>query len=873
MAWFLMRSSTRVCSALRQQLATISENVHRRRQVTIVFADVSGFTAMSERLDAEQVADVMNSLWARLDHVIRDHGGRIDKHIGDAVMSMWGADGAREDGPEQAVRAALVLQRELAAFREGHGLTLRMRIGINTGPVLLGGVATTSEFTAIGDAVNVASRLEHAAPVDGVLISHDTYRHVRGVFDVRELNPLVLRGKTDPVRAYVVERVKERAFRVASRGVEGVETRTIGRQSELARLCKEHEQCRGSPGVRLAMVNGEAGVGKSRLLYDFRNWIELRPERVFLFTGRALLGQGGQILGLMRDVIATRFEVLQSDPPSAVMAKLRNGFAPLLNDDEADIVGHWLGFEIGHSDGVTRLAGSPEFATIARAHLFGWFAGLTAQEPGVLLLEDLHWADDETLEVLAHLALRRDMHLLMVGLARPALYERRPDWAPDAVRIDLQGLGADSCRDLVVEVLQHAGSVPGELVELIVARADGNPFYVEELVKMLIDDGVIVVGEQGEPWAVALDRLDQSRVPPTLTGVLQARLDSLPPPERTALQRASVVGRVFWDGAVSALGNADAATTAGAIDGARRRELVYRRAPSAFAQSKEFIFKHALLRDVTYETVLQRDRQPLHAAAASWLETTSGERAAEYREVIAYHLERAGDLAGAASQLLQAGVAAVKAGKFAAGVRALTGARELWDTAHVEADPSIYAPLARVLRVVGRLDEAQDVAHAGLASASVGPAERAQLHYHRSVVAWMQGDHDQERQELEEARAHVDPADRSTQSEIELGIGWLLFSLGDVDGARASANKGLELAIVLGDPGLSSQAEALLGVVATSQGDLELGLYHAEREVAFAARERRPVQDRQRAGPCRGRAPSLWGPRRARALPRRDVVL
>src|SRR5262245_49821432 len=174
-------------AVLRAQLAGLQETVPRRRQVTILFADVSGFTAMSEEWDAERVAQVMNGLWNRLDEVIRLHGGGIDKHIGDAVMAMWGAAAAREDDPERALRAALGLQAELRRFREQHGLGLQLRVGVNTGPVLLGNVATTAEFTAIGDAVNVASRLEHAAPLDGVLTSHDTYRHVRGVFDVEAL--------------------------------------------------------------------------------------------------------------------------------------------------------------------------------------------------------------------------------------------------------------------------------------------------------------------------------------------------------------------------------------------------------------------------------------------------------------------------------------------------------------------------------------------------------------------------------------------------------------------------------------------------------------------------------------------------------------
>ena len=390
-----------------------------------------------------------------------------------------------------------------------------MRVGVNTGPVLLGNVATTTEFTAIGDAVNVASRLEHAAPLDGVLTSHDTYRHVRGVFDVHEL---------DPVRAHAA-----RPTRCGSTSLSGPRSepfgwlpagwkvsrpRPSGGDPSWLACARSTSTLFGAPGVRLVVVAGEAGVGKSRLLYEFRNWIELRREKVFMFMGRALLGQEGQILGLMRDMIATRFDVRLSDPPADVATKLRDGFAPQLDNAEADVVGHWLGFEIGPSDAVTRLAGSPDFASVGRAHLFGWFATLTREEPGVLLLEDLHWADDETLDLLALLALRRDMHLLVVGLARPALYERRPEWAPDAVRIELQALGPDACRELVREVLKHAGDVPEALVDMIASRADGNPFYVEELVKMLIDD----CGDRGRRTRRAMAHRCRSIGPITSAG-------------------------------------------------------------------------------------------------------------------------------------------------------------------------------------------------------------------------------------------------------------------------------------------------------------------------------------------------------------------
>ncbi|HEY1279025.1 MAG TPA: adenylate/guanylate cyclase domain-containing protein, partial [Acidimicrobiales bacterium] len=200
-------------AALRRQLVGADPTEQRRRQITVLFADVSGFTAMSERMDPELVADVMNDVWARLDVVIVEHGGRIDKHMGDGVMAVWGGDAAREDDPERAVRAGLALQATLASFVADTQVDIAMRVGINTGPALVGAVGTTLELTAMGDTVNLASRLEHHAPLGSVLISHDTYRTVRGVFDVQPSDELTVKGKSAPVRAYVVERAKARAFR------------------------------------------------------------------------------------------------------------------------------------------------------------------------------------------------------------------------------------------------------------------------------------------------------------------------------------------------------------------------------------------------------------------------------------------------------------------------------------------------------------------------------------------------------------------------------------------------------------------------------------------------------------------------------------
>ncbi len=223
-------------AAIGQQLAA-TERVQRRRLVTVLFADLSGYTAMSELLDPEILTDLMNDLWRRVDAIITEHGGRVDKHMGDAVMAVWGIHGTDEHDADRAVRAGLALQDEVAATATGAASGLTARVGINTGQALIGPVGSTGELTVMGDTVNVASRLEHAAPLGGVLIAHDTYSHVRGVFDIARREPLAVRGKAEPIQTYLVHRPKQQAFRMETRGVEGVETRTVGRERELERLC------------------------------------------------------------------------------------------------------------------------------------------------------------------------------------------------------------------------------------------------------------------------------------------------------------------------------------------------------------------------------------------------------------------------------------------------------------------------------------------------------------------------------------------------------------------------------------------------------------------------------------------------------------
>ncbi len=647
------------------------------KQVTVLFADLYGLAALGDTLDAEETGEVTRELWERVDAAVTGHGGVVESHLGGQVLALWGAAYTREDDPEQAVRAALRMQEEVGEFvRRSLHNALRaevarggmMRVGVNTGAVLLSAAGVGS--TATGATVNAAQRLAEAAPVGCVLASHDTYRHVRGVFDVSETEVPNVRGQPAPARAYVVERAKPRAFRLRTRGVEGVETRMVGRQAELARLRDALQTVVEDRELQAVTVLGEAGLGKSRLLEEFGAEVELLPGRVQVFQGRAGQWTRGLPYALLRDVLSQRFGIQDSDPPEVAREKMEGGLLEFLGGAEdalmrAHFIGHLAGLDFSSSP---HLAGVLDDAKQVRGRAFTYAAQLfrdTARAaPAVLYLEDLHWADDGSLDFVDYLwRACSDAPLLVVCFARPDLLERRSAWgeglSPHA-RLSLQPLTRRESRQLVEEILRYARSVPHALRELVVSAAEGNPFYVEELIKMLIDQGVIV--PDAADWHVDASRLVEVRVPPTLKGVLQARLDGLTVWEKTVLQRASVVGREFWDGALEefsraarARGEAGEGEVAPALATLRRKEFIFRRESSVFTGAAEYTFKHALLRSVTYENILKRERRRLHREAAEWLVTQSGARVEEYTAVIAEHFERAREVERAAEWYGRAG--------------------------------------------------------------------------------------------------------------------------------------------------------------------------------------------------------------------------
>jgi predicted ATPase len=661
--------------------------VPQQKQVAVVIAEIG---SIDGPLDSEYTIEIprfTNPIWKRLTGAIVSHGGILQRRAGGPFTALFGSSVKREDEPEQAIRGALAMQAELRDFHDAnrsHAPRLQLRIAVHIGPLIFGASGEPGQHPETQDTIHFAEQLLQRAPSGSILISHDTYCQLRGLFEVEELDSFRSGGKREPAPVYVVRQIKPRVFQLLRRSVEGVETRMVGRDAELKRLQDQCTVALEDRELQIATVVGDAGIGKSRLLYEFNRWLEPLRGSVSVFNGRASEEMGGLPFSLLRDVLAFRFEIQDSDRPAVARQKLEQGITGILGAghhrssqeaDEASKAAHFIGQLVGLDFSLSPyLNGILNDAKQIRDRAFHYLSRLfqtTVSPPcqatagTVLLLEDIHWADNGSLDLIDHLV--RNCHaapLFILCLSRPILFERRPAWGegqPEHHRCALQPLSKMESRQLLEEILRKAGQIPPALRDLVVAGSEGNPFYLEELVKMLIDARVIVPGDG--PWRFDLDRLSGVRVPPTLAGLLQARLDRLSGRERALLQRASVLGRVFWANAVEAFQSspdeprsylAESATLE-TLESLRQKELIFRREASAFAGTTEYSFRHALLRGVIYESMLEADRRNYHAQAAAWLIHQSGERAVEFAGVVAGHFESAGDTSTAAQWYGRAG--------------------------------------------------------------------------------------------------------------------------------------------------------------------------------------------------------------------------
>ncbi len=834
-------------AALRAQLGAMSADEDatedQRKQITVLFADVKGFTDMSQQMDPEDVAEVMNSLWSRVDQVIVDSGGRVDKHIGDAVMALFGAPRAREDDPERAVRAALEMQALIETFGAEYGeatSSLQMRVGINTGLAMLGTIGSTGEYTAIGHAVNLASRLEGLADPGGILMSQSTMNEVVGLFDIESTEPLEVKGVDHAVTAYRVKRAKPRTFRVGPREVAGIQTRLVGREDEISLLESILPSDPNHPPntTKLVTLLGEPGVGKSRIVYEYFNFLEGLPHSTWLFRGRAVQSSKDTPYAVLRSILRDRFLIADSDSTEEAKEKLEGGLAAHLDDglSLAPFLGHLIGLDYRLDPGISGLL---DDSKIIRERAFKGFANLLALGAvgsyRVLLIEDIHWSDPESLELLEYLAEQlAECPALILCTARPSIAQVMPDWLEESSErtvIRLERLGDEATSQLIEDVLQLMEDPPLALRELIASRSDGNPFYLEELVKMLIDKGVI--DATSIPWTVRPEALDSSQVPGTLTGVLQARLDALPREERRVLQKSSVVGRVFWEDAVDHLaratapdeGDVDLASLAKSL---AQLELAYERTPSAFEFTREFIFKHAMLHDVAYESVVRRDRRTYHHEVAAWLIGAAGSRREEFAGQIAEHYDRAEDISEAVTWLLSAGDRARETHAPDTAERAYRRAMDLSSRSTADsvtgARFSAMAGLGEVLTMQARYGDAIGV-YGELCALATDIDDWGAVARAEHGIATAETHRGKLKEALESAgrarRSAERAGDRKREAQAMFIEAWSFIRLGSFEKGAGVAGDMLSVAREVDEPGLLAEALNLQGVISASTGKYE----------------------------------------------------
>jgi tetratricopeptide (TPR) repeat protein len=539
---------------------------------------------------------------------------------------------------------------------------------------------------------------------------------------------------------------------------------------------------------------------------------------------------------LLRDLFAFRFEIHDSDSLSIVHEKMERGFAEFmpadaLSPEKAHVVGQLIGYDFSSSPYLRGLLqDSRQMRSLGLSYLTRFLVSAAQQLPVVLLLDDIHWADTGSLDVLTSVFknIPAGTPLLALCTARPALAEHYPDWGvglPSSLQLELKPLSRDDSRTLVEGILQKVENLPAALKELVVGGADGNPFYVEELIKMLIDTKVIQPGEQS--WKINMTHLDTVNIPPTLAGVLQARLDRLDSAERLLLQRASVVGRVFWNTAVEALG-ADSQLGSEYLQNSlsvlRAKELIFASPVSTFLGTQEYSFKHALLRDVTYETVLKRQRAPYHARVAEWLSVTSGERRAEYLPVIADHFEKAGDDVKAASMLIEAGEQALGVSAFNNAFRLFQRALSLLPPEARRDETYLHLKIGETLFRSGDLSNALRHSETALSKARVltGGDLLASILYQIGQINAEIGNYSLAENIFSEAlpiaRSNGSRS-RATLARVLYGLGNVHWRLGNLERARNFCAESRELAEALGDTNTLLLALNRLGVLSGLMGD------------------------------------------------------
>ena len=828
-----------------------------RRIVTILFSDIKGSASIAEDLDPEDVLEIMNGAFEVLIPPIYRYEGTLARLMGDAILAFFGAPIAHEDDPERACRAGLEITAAAERYGEhlqkARGITgFNVRVGIHTGLVIVGEVGTDLrvEYTAVGDAINLAARMESAAQPGTVLITQSTCKLVAPLFETAALAPMQVHGRTRPVQAYRVLAARPAAPKV--RGIAGLGSPLVGREVEFAALCEAVGRLQAGVG-RIVTIVGEAGLGKSRLVAEMRKVVGARPRQsedeaarippLQWAEGRCMSYGTTIAYQLWLDMLRSLLGVAGDASPIQVRGRLRaqvQAVCPALADDVYPYLAQLMALPPESDAEAQQRAQTGERLKASTFQAIETLILAAASvRPLALVCEDLHWADPTSLELLERLLPLTDRtSLLLICLFRPESGHGSWQIRETAARLyhhrhmdlELHPLSAAESETLLGNLL--GTSTPfRRFQEHVLQHAEGNPFYVEEILRSLIDSGALVRDPRDDNWSLTRE-LDEIPVPDTLQGVLMARIDHLSEESKRVLQVAAVIGRIFSYRVLANLA-ADEPHLDEHLILLQREEMIRERAR---LPEVEYIFKHELTREAAYGSLKKQQRRVLHRQVAEAVERLFAQRIEENVEVLAYHWEQAADMEKASHYLIRAGDRAARLGASLEAVhlyeKALQKASQLPSPQGEQALRIIHEALGEVYLVnLSQLNEA--LAHYELFAKYAGPGEEAAraaskvgtIHVLRGNLAQAHKNYESALDEL----ASLSP--RPEISRVHHRLSYLLVLERRLEEAEQHAMSSLEISRQADDPRGCANAYNMLGIIANERGDVAGACLHDERSL------------------------------------------
>ena len=849
-----------------------------RKIITAIFVDLVGSTARSEQLDPEDVKALVAPYHARVRAELERHGGTFEKFSGDAILALFGSPKAHEDDPERSIRAGLGVKNAIAELNaEDQWLDLHIRIGIHTGEalVMLGARPSEGEWSAAGDVLNTAARIQSAAPIDGILVGHATYTATKNAFEFRQAEPVQAKGKSEPVAVWEVVAPRDSA---AARPQDA--TPLVGREAELAELASFCNELLSEGRAGIATIVGSPGIGKSRLLHELVRQLEGRCD---VHWGKCLSYGEGITYWPVTEIFKSTAGILQSDDRETIAARL-DAFLESLPSDDVDEL-RTIASALSNLIGIpTTPRGTYSTSEISQTELHWGIRRalqlLAAEQPTTMIIEDLHWAEPTLLELISYIAADdTDAPLALVCSSRPELGEVSPGFLRSEGRrrtVELNTLGADEAASMLAELAGDPALAATPFASALIANAGGNPLFLEETVRMLRDQGLIDL----ERW-----RSDEGRelpIPTSVQGLISSRLDRLASAEKQLAHHASVIGAVFWVGAVAHLGTQDGRPPDDPHLGLaelERRDFVAHQSPSTVASDEEYAFKHVLMRDVAYGQVPKGRRAQLHLRFSDWVTALPGS-ADEFVEIVAWHLEQACKLSKevarspieppireAAAALANAATRAERRESLREAHRYYSRALDVLTDEHADVRAELRLRRGDILMMLGELreacDELEEVAAEAPALGRVdieceallllgdidqrqgraGDAHRRLAHAEKLVagiddpvlrtkiafvlaalVADFEGQYEQAIDRLHSGIGTAEAiGDVALLAEGHLRLAPILMNRGDLAAAQEELRSCRKLAGELGSHRLEAEATSWLGVLTYHLGDPEEG--------------------------------------------------